>query len=804
MKKLSLIITMVLVLALSASTFAGSFADVPANHWAYEAVNELVAAGLIEGYPDGTFKGQNDLTRYEIATIMARLLNDIKAEREEMAADIDKAAHSLSKEEAKDVTAIVEALIEKNMPEEVVKETETIKEVETKVELPDNLLTAEEITWRIKALIEYFEPEIAALDEDLAGVMDEFKALDARVTALEDAQDSVSFSGKYSVDYEEIVSSGGTAWLDPYTKDYDDDDDEDADDQFDADTQSLKQEIALGMDIKKGALEADLDLTALVDNFDGVADTTALELDSLSGTITGNDFVATIANSQAPGYKSYLLSDSTDDDDDLEYPVNGVVVETLGNKYAIVYDEDAATYILAGNGGFSVLGQDVNVAYGVENLAEGTKIVAFDTELDVAGFTVTPELALNDTDLEDKYFTLGVTGDLAGIDTEFNFANITGFTAIAGSSSDKEGFDVTGKKTIGAVDVEGSYEAYSVGGTYTAYAGNVMEIKGEIVEDNALDIGGFSVTANGQYRAFGDETAATYADATRQAFGVTASNTFGKVAFEGKLDYANETDGYFEIMKLEDNSDEFDDGDYTAATDKFDKSADFDYSVTETLTTGALLELDKDNELTTTLDAAYDTDKLDATGEMVMPPAGDTEMLFTADYVLSEELSAGAEMANTDVAAGSNWRNKFTAEYEKGIVTADFTMYMNDADNNDDMVINGYVTPDAVEMAGFALSPYAEAGFKLTSPNNQMNYLVGVDAEKALSEYATFTGKYEYANKEFGVDLPGLKVTQNFGVDYSITEDLAANLNYENLTFEDDGTNDYNVKKASVGVELSF
>jgi len=49
-------------------------ADVPWDHWAYDAIAELYDAGLLEGYPDGTFKGNCDLTRYEFAMALARML----------------------------------------------------------------------------------------------------------------------------------------------------------------------------------------------------------------------------------------------------------------------------------------------------------------------------------------------------------------------------------------------------------------------------------------------------------------------------------------------------------------------------------------------------------------------------------------------------------------------------------------------------------------------------------------------------------------------------------------------------------
>lgn len=59
--------------------YAQPFSDTPANHWAYDTIAELAAKGLIEGYPDGTFKGDRAMTRYEMALVVARLLARIEA-----------------------------------------------------------------------------------------------------------------------------------------------------------------------------------------------------------------------------------------------------------------------------------------------------------------------------------------------------------------------------------------------------------------------------------------------------------------------------------------------------------------------------------------------------------------------------------------------------------------------------------------------------------------------------------------------------------------------------------------------------
>jgi hypothetical protein len=45
------------------------------NHWAYDAVEQLAAKGILEGYPNGTFKGNRAMTRYEIAQMVARMMN---------------------------------------------------------------------------------------------------------------------------------------------------------------------------------------------------------------------------------------------------------------------------------------------------------------------------------------------------------------------------------------------------------------------------------------------------------------------------------------------------------------------------------------------------------------------------------------------------------------------------------------------------------------------------------------------------------------------------------------------------------
>ncbi len=69
-------LTIALVVGAVSTTFAAAnpFSDVPAGHWAYDAVTQLAADGIIEGYGDGTYLGNRNITRYEMAQMIAKAM----------------------------------------------------------------------------------------------------------------------------------------------------------------------------------------------------------------------------------------------------------------------------------------------------------------------------------------------------------------------------------------------------------------------------------------------------------------------------------------------------------------------------------------------------------------------------------------------------------------------------------------------------------------------------------------------------------------------------------------------------------
>ncbi|CAM3788900.1 S-layer homology domain-containing protein [Deinococcus frigens] len=86
MKKSLLVLTAALAFGMAAAQTEApasapqvpALTDVPAGHWAKDAIDRLVSQGIILGYPDGTYRGTQNLTRYEAAVIIARLLDQVR------------------------------------------------------------------------------------------------------------------------------------------------------------------------------------------------------------------------------------------------------------------------------------------------------------------------------------------------------------------------------------------------------------------------------------------------------------------------------------------------------------------------------------------------------------------------------------------------------------------------------------------------------------------------------------------------------------------------------------------------------
>ncbi|MDU5301048.1 MAG: S-layer homology domain-containing protein [Dialister micraerophilus] len=95
-------INVALAALLACSAFSASaanpFSDVDHNDWSYKAVAELSAQGVVDGYPDGSFKGNKEISRFETAQIVARLLAKENSLNNEQKASVHKLANAYSDE----------------------------------------------------------------------------------------------------------------------------------------------------------------------------------------------------------------------------------------------------------------------------------------------------------------------------------------------------------------------------------------------------------------------------------------------------------------------------------------------------------------------------------------------------------------------------------------------------------------------------------------------------------------------------------------------------------------------------------
>jgi len=485
MKKNSIVIAMVLVLALTVSTFAASFADVPSNHWAYEAVNELVAAGLIQGYPDGTFKGQNDLTRYEIAVMVARLLNDMEEARAELVDQVDfmvndaliSANSGLSEAEAEDVQAIVAAVVAKNTPAEA---------PAAEVVVPQTLSEGQtgEVMVLIGNLAAEFAPELETLGVQVAD-------LEGRVTALEDETSSVTFSGSYAVDFTDQDVEGGVIdddidyyWIndtaaydgeaaiaptDPtveieykddyvYSDPWDDDSDEIAADESNGE---IEQTLNLQADIVKDGYTATvkIDVDEDEDEFDLDSAELALENSTFAAVYNnantanisdyafdGSEFNGVTVNFKNygvdvfAGIKGYDLDDkkSTEDHDVTLDGNNGnFAIEKSVTKYELdddtgmlvpVYDDETDFYVFGAKKAFDLAGLNLNAKYAGRNALDGDALdnwLGFDTATDLSGLDVTFDFGYYVPEGADNgsLVRFGASKDLDFAGVEFNYKN---------------------------------------------------------------------------------------------------------------------------------------------------------------------------------------------------------------------------------------------------------------------------------------------------------------------------------------------------------------------------------------------
>jgi len=188
MKKLTMLVASVMLVAICVPVLAQEFPDVPPDHWAYDAVQDLAEKGVIQGYPDGLFGGKRAMTRYEFAEALSKAIPVIA----------ELAGKPAGPEGDFATKADVDAL------------SQRVKALEDKA-APAAQVTKEEVD-ALRKLVDEFRDELAAVGVDVEAVRRDIAALSDRVTALEDEVNRVKLTGSVNLIARGEVLNSGTAF----------------------------------------------------------------------------------------------------------------------------------------------------------------------------------------------------------------------------------------------------------------------------------------------------------------------------------------------------------------------------------------------------------------------------------------------------------------------------------------------------------------------------------------------------------------------------------------------------------------
>jgi hypothetical protein len=177
MRRLRLLAASVVLISVTAAQAQDNFPDVPANHWAYEALNRMKKDGLLVGYPDGLFRGGRPASRYELAVAMHAVYTNLK----NVTDGLDSQLNALKSTKGDwatqgDVAVLKEAL--------AALQTDLAAMKGYGQDIAD-----------LKRASDTFEKELTQLGVNVQAMKDDLKDLAGRVKTLEDKKPKIAVSG---------------------------------------------------------------------------------------------------------------------------------------------------------------------------------------------------------------------------------------------------------------------------------------------------------------------------------------------------------------------------------------------------------------------------------------------------------------------------------------------------------------------------------------------------------------------------------------------------------------------------------
>ncbi len=178
-------ILLIFVLLFSNIACAVNLKDVPENHWAYKSVQKLVEEGYLTLYDDNTFNGEKSVSRYELAVMIARILDNISRGKKQVDGEDVDTIRKLSLE-------FRDELVEIAQTQDVF--SDSLTEIEKKINIMENedIPQIYEKTNRMEEQITANEKEIEniidtiirikTLEEEIAGLQSQITSMKEEIT----------------------------------------------------------------------------------------------------------------------------------------------------------------------------------------------------------------------------------------------------------------------------------------------------------------------------------------------------------------------------------------------------------------------------------------------------------------------------------------------------------------------------------------------------------------------------------------------------------------------------------------------
>lgn len=795
MKRFFVLFAVALVLAVAAPVLAGPFSDVPQDHWAYSALEKLQATGIITGYADGTFQGKNTLTRYEIAVIVSRLLDQVAAERALLAEKVDALENGLTAGQAEDVIAIFKSLYAKQQEEEqatqqpeqptIVEKETVVKEVQTEVVFPETLTDAQaaEVVSIVEALTLEFKFELEALGAKVDALTTKVDGLDTRVAALE--AKPVTWKGYYELNINRTdVEGTGLPFFNPFKKDndgsesYDKQDGQVFDEYYDYYSDAydmIRSRLNLGANVKVGQVIGDINVVRVTDVFTSAPADAWTEM---SAKVTGNGLSVLADRGQTNVWAPFLFS--------------------LDDPYVDLYDGVKVSY-----------NNDQYILF-TQGATNPLRMLGMKKDLGLFGTTLyaaTPDV------MRSKDFVAGI---VSPVDL---FVDFTTTAAVEKAGNDYLKYvHVNGKKDLGPLSIEGNYVLNRDGfAGYNVKEGTLeYEQNGEYkyLEEGALKGDGYDVKAN--LNLFGEalKLNARYADKRNSAafdtrYGAGAELAVGPLTAEVDKDFAQRGT---------------DKADRTLATVDVDQKISF-----LNVNVGYTYDQYNDDIMG---NIHWDDDGIAATPELVW----DTNLIYTyseGEYVgAADEFNHGyanitANLFIPGLTASANYRysqaddgyyawnglsavglsrHDYSLNWKYGIANAGLTYDVFFARQT----YTAGLDPKAINVLGFSIDPVAGLRYRVFDNKTKdpvMNYNVGVDVKKALNAKSNLTYSFLLDDRQISAwnALTGGLTKHVVKVDYALSDSLSATASYTNLDFDGyNVANSYKVQELKSYLKFTF